>query len=139
MNPLLLGGIFDTVGKIADSLHTSDKERLDAQIEFGKLAIEDRKLDVQVQQGQIAVNMEEAKSDSLFRGGWRPATGWACVGGLVYQLMFRPIFGWVAANVGGWDMPPELDLETLMTLLFGILGLGAYRTFERVKKVEPPK
>lgn len=139
MSPLLLGGIVETVGKLADDLFTSDKERLDAQIEFGKLAIEDRKLDVQVQQGQIAVNMEEAKSDSLFRGGWRPATGWACVGGLVYQLMFRPIFGWVAANVGGWDMPPELDLETLMTLLFGILGLGAYRTFERVKKVEPLK
>ena len=131
MNPLLLGGIVETVGKLADDLFTSDKERLDAQIEFGKLALEDRKLDVQVQQGQIAVNLEEAKSESLFKGGWRPATGWACVGGLVYQLMFRPIFGWVASNVGGWSMPPSLEMETLMTLLFGILGLGAYRSYDK--------
>lgn len=135
MNQLLLGGIVETVGKLADDLFTSDKERLDAQIEFGKLALEDRKLDVQVQQGQIAINVEEAKSDSLFKSGWRPATGWACVAGLLYQLMFRPIFGWVAANVGGWDMPPELDLETLMTLLFAILGLGGYRSYEKKQGV----
>ena len=131
MNPLLLGGIVETVGKLADDLFTSDKERLDAEIEFGKLALEDRKLDVQVQQGQIEINIEEAKSGSMFRGGWRPATGWACVGGLVYQLMFRPIFGWVASNIGGWDMPPSLDLETLMALLFAILGLGGYRSYDK--------
>lgn len=135
MNPVLLGGIVETVGKIADDLFTSDKERMDAEIERGKLVIEDRKLDVQVQMGQIAVNTEEAKSESLFKGGWRPATGWACVGGLVYQLMFRPIFGWIAQNIGGWTMPPSLEMETLMTLLFGILGLGAYRTYEKKQGV----
>ena len=27
MNPLLIGGIIDTVGKVADSLFTSDEER----------------------------------------------------------------------------------------------------------------
>jgi Holin of 3TMs, for gene-transfer release len=135
MSPILLSGIVETVGKLADDLFTSDKERMDAQLELGKLALEERKLDVTVQMGQIAVNTEEAKSDSLFKSGWRPATGWACVGGLVYQLMFRPIFGWVAQNIGGWPLPPSLEMETLMTLLFGILGLGAYRTYEKKQGV----
>lgn len=135
MNPILLGGIVETVGKLVDDLFTSDKERMDAQLELGKLALEERKLDVTVQMGQIAVNTEEAKSDSLFKSGWRPATGWACVGGLVYQLMFRPIFGWVAQNFLGWPLPPSLEMETLMTLLFGILGLGAYRTYEKKQGV----
>jgi hypothetical protein len=135
MNPLLLGGIFETVGNLLDDLHTSDKEKLDAQLELGKLSLENKKLDQAIQLGQIEVNKEEAKSLSWFTSGWRPAVGWACVGGLVYQLMFRPIFGWVAQNIGGWTMPPSLEIETLMTLLFGMLGLGAYRTAEKVKGV----
>ena len=33
MNPLLIGGIIDTVGKVADSLFTSDEERARLQTE----------------------------------------------------------------------------------------------------------
>lgn len=84
--------------------------------------------------GQTDINIEEAKSDSLFKSGWRPAAGWACVSGLFYQILFRPLLSWVSLNIG-WQIPPSLEIDTLMTLLFGMLGLGAYRSYEKKNKV----
>jgi len=39
-------------------------------------------------------------------------------------------------NLFGWTLPPQLEMDTLMTVLFGMLGLGAYRTVEKVKGAE---
>ena len=77
--------------------------------------------------GQIPVNLEEAKSDSLFKSGWRPAVGWVCVVGLFYQFLIYPI------AVAFEPKITSLDLGTLLTLLFGILGLGALRTQEKLQ------
>lgn len=85
--------------------------------------------------GQMEVNKVEAADSNIFKSGWRPFVGWVCGGGLAYQLMVRPILGWCAENLWGWNSPPALDMETLLTLLFGMLGLGAYRSYEKVKKV----
>lgn len=81
--------------------------------------------------GQIELNKGEQASPSLFISGWRPAVGWVCLGGLTYQVMVRPI-GQSVANI--WFphyAAVSLEVETLMTLLFGMLGLGGYRTFEK--------
>lgn len=83
--------------------------------------------------GQTDINLEEAKSESLFKSGWRPYIGWVCGGGFTYQLIFRPMVAWITQNLWGWTPPPSLEIETLTTLTFGLLGLGAYRTFEKVK------
>jgi Holin of 3TMs, for gene-transfer release len=85
---------------------------------------------------QIQTNIEEAKTGNFFIAGWRPAVGWIAVAGICYQVVFRPVIGWLMENTAGWSMPPTLELETLMTLLFGILGLGAYRTAEKIKGAE---
>lgn len=83
--------------------------------------------------GQVQINVEEAKSDSLFKSGWRPYIGWVCGAGFTYQLVFRPIISWLGTNVWQWQAPPSLEVETLTTLTFGLLGLGAYRTIEKIK------
>ena len=36
---------------------------------------------------QIKVNQEEAKSGSLFIGGWRPFVGWTCGIALMYHFI----------------------------------------------------
>lgn len=99
----------------------------------GELAAMDA--DVKLALGQMEINKEEAKTD-LFRGGWRPAVGWSCVAGLVYQFLAQPILPWIVAMFGGYVPPlPAIDNETLMVLLTGMLGLGGLRTFEKVKGV----
>lgn len=82
---------------------------------------------------QSEVNLEEAKSDSLFKSGWRPAAGWVCVSALGYQFLARPVFSWLAENMLAWKAMPSLETDTLMTLLFGLLGLGAYRMVEKLR------
>jgi len=81
-------------------------------------------------QGQLAVNVEEAKSSNLFVAGWRPSVGWCCSIALFYEFLARPV-----AIGMGYPAFPELPMEDLNTLLFGLLGLGALRTVEKVKGV----
>lgn len=89
--------------------------------------------DVRLALGQMEINKAEATTD-LFRGGWRPATGWLCAAGLTYQFLLQPLLPWFAALAGATVPPlPEIDNETLLILLTGMLGLGGLRTVERVK------
>lgn len=136
---LLLAPIVGLVDKVIDRVIPDPAQAAEIKLKVMQLAqngeLEAMRADVQLAMGQIDINKIEAASDSFFKSGWRPAVGWACVGGLVYQLLFRPIFTWVMDNWLGWKPMPSLELETLMTLLFGMLGLGGYRMVEKLKKV----
>ena len=131
--------IIELVGKVIDKAIPDPEAKARAQIELlklqqeGQFRAEENALTLAM--GQIAVNTEEAKSGSLFIGGWRPCIGWTCAGGLLYQFLFRNLLGWVMENLGHWTYPPALEMETLITLTFGMLGLGAYRSIEKVKGV----
>lgn len=84
---------------------------------------------------QIAVNQEEAKSTNWFVAGWRPACGWIGALALGYAAIFEPIARFIALVWFDYKGPfPALDTSITMQILFGILGLGAYRTVEKVKK-----
>ena len=125
--------------KIIDKLIPDPQAKAAAQLEAMKLAQagEFKDIDAQLQRdlAQIGVNQAEAQSPDLFRSGWRPFVGWTCGGGLFYQILLRPLLGWAAQNLWQWMPPPSLEMDTLLTLLFGLLGLGAYRTAEKIKGV----
>ena len=76
----------------------------------------------------------EASSTNWFIAGWRPAAAWTCVAGLAYQFLAFPGLVWACVNFG-WTSPPALDMGTLNTLLFGMLGLTTARTAEKIKGV----
>lgn len=139
MNPLLIGGIFNLADKVFDKLFPNPEQKAKAQLEMFKLqqegAFKELEAHLQLAQGQMEINKAEAESPDFFRGGWRPFIGWVCGLGLFYQFLLRPILTFIlmVAETKVQTLP-ALELETLMTLLFGILGLGAYRTLEKIKK-----
>ena len=126
----VLGTIFDKL--LHDPQQAAEaKLRAMEMAQRGELAVLDA--DMRLALGQLEVNKAEAGTD-MFRGGWRPATGWVCVFGLAYQFLAQPLLPWGAAVLGFAVPPlPAIDNETLMVLLTGMLGLGGLRTFERVK------
>ena len=133
MNPLDLLSIG---GKILDKVLPDQGARDAAKLalfnaqQAGELKV--LEAEAQVALGQIEVNKAEAASDSIFKGGWRPACGWVGAFGLAYQFLLQPLLAWVSPSLG-WAVPPQIELGDLMTLLAGMLGLSGFRTYERVK------
>ena len=135
MNPLALGGVVQAIGQIADDLITTDKERLDAEIELKRLGLESSRIEANLVHGQLEVNQAEATSSSVFVAGWRPGVGWVCVAALACQYIARPLVQW-GGIVSGHPLPdlPGID-DNLWQLTLGLLGLGGLRTYEKVQGV----
>ena len=83
---------------------------------------------------QIGVNKAEAQHRSIFVSGWRPFTGWVTAFALAYHFIIAPFFLFATA-IAGIEIPelPNFDMETLTTILLGMLGLGGLRSFEKFK------
>jgi len=118
-----LGGLFSGVGSLAKDL----REAITGEISPEKKAeIETKLLELEQQSAnaQTQINLADAQSGSLFRGGWRPFTGWICALGFGYQFLFYPLFAQVLKIV-------SLDASILATLLMGLLGLGGMRSYDK--------
>ena len=87
-------------------------------------------------QGQLDANRAEASSPNWFVAGARPFIMWVCGFGFAIQFVVGPIAEWVSALFSHPVMFPRMDMGTMMPLLFGMLGLGAYRTVEKVQGAE---
>jgi hypothetical protein len=128
--------LLPVVGTVIDKLFPDAGEREKAKYalfelqQAGELKVLDA--DLQLALAQIKVNETDAASTDNFRAGWRPAAGWVCSVGLAYTFLAQPMLAWLSA-AKGWPVPPQIDMDTLMGLLMGLLGLGGFRTFERVK------
>lgn len=79
---------------------------------------------------QTKINEIEAGHRTVFVAGWRPFIGWVCGVALAYNFVIRDLFIWITKTA---DAPPALQMEHLMTVLLGMLGLGGLRTFEKIK------
>ncbi len=142
MDLIGIGSIIEGVGKVADSLYTTDKERLEMALEERRLDLAEKRIDQETDLAQVEVNMVEAANPSVFVSGWRPAVGWVGVLGLAYQFLGYTLMQWYWAFGQSMDIipytlaaPPDLDVEQLMTLLAGLLGFGGMRSFEKFKGV----
>jgi hypothetical protein len=121
-----LGGIGTLAKDIRTAITGKDPAKL-AEIEMKLLEIENQGL-----LAQAEINKIEAASGSLFVSGWRPAAGWCCVCGLYYTFILQPLLAWCAVNYK-FAVPPTIDMNVLMQLLFGMLGLAGLRSYEKVK------
>ena len=85
--------------------------------------------------GQLKINKEEAKHESRFVSGWRPAIGWICGFAFGYHYLLYPFIQTTVAVSGG-DISgfPVFDLSQMLPVLLGMLGLGGLRSFEKFTK-----
>lgn len=142
--PLL--AILPALEKVLDRVIPDKATAALAKVELWKLEHEGEfrraEHELKLVQTQTDTNKVEAGSASFFVAGWRPAVGWVGVLGLSYQFLLQPILSW-ASTVWGVPVPPALDLGDLITIVSGMLGLGAMRTAEKFKGVaaglEKPK
>ena len=113
-----VGAVADLASNVINKIWPDKSEQERAQLAAA----------VSIVQGQLEINRVEAASPSLFVAGWRPAVGWVCASAMAFQYIVRPLL----IGLGVSPTLPGLD-DTLWQLLFGMLGLGGLRTFEKVK------
>ena len=82
---------------------------------------------------QVEINKVEAASGNIFKSGWRPCIGWVCAGALTLQFFVFPLASW-GFQTAGVIVPalPTFD-DVLWELMFGLLGMGALRSFDKIK------
>ena len=128
MNPLIvpaIGGIIETIGKVADDLITSDSER--AKADLDAYNAETARL-----VSQTKINEIEAGSSDSFTRRWRPAVGWVGVIALGYASILEPVGRFIAQVMFGYGGAfPVIDTDLTLQVLLGLLGLGAMRSFDK--------
>jgi hypothetical protein len=146
MNPLFITGIFQAGQKLLDHFFPDPAKKAEAQLELlrmhqtGELA--QLTADTELAKGQLAINLEEAKSPNVFIAGGRPFIIWVCGFAFVYNYILQPLllffvfaFG-TAEMVKQMSLLPDLEMAEMMPPLLGLLGLGYYRTREKMSGTE---
>jgi hypothetical protein len=129
---MLIDTIIGAVGSVLDKVIPDTNARAQAKEELAKAVLQD---DFQLALSQIQVNQEEAKSENLFKSGWRPSIGWACSLTFILNFVLFPIINYFLVMFGHQAVLIPFDTNTLMTVLGGLLGIGGLRTIEKIKGV----
>ena len=131
-----VGGLLGGVGQLAKDIRQAITGDLPAekQAEITQKLME---LENQAMNAQTLINLEEAKSEKLFVAGWRPFIGWVCGCSFAYASILEPFMSWVAMTYGYAGKFPVIDTTITMQVLVGILGLGAYRSYDKKQSPSP--
>lgn len=130
MDPLsALAGLADT---LINKIWPDPAARASAEAQLIKAQMDAALASVQQ---QIDINKIEAASPNVFVSGWRPSIGWICGAAFGLHFVILPVLGWLAVLFGHDPIVVPFDMDTLMTVLMGLLGLGGLRTFEKVRGV----
>lgn len=141
MNPLLLSGLFDVGKSLIARFFPDPAQAAAAQMELVKMQqsgeLAQLAAATDLAKAQIAVNQEEAKSTNWFIAGARPFVLWVCGISFAYVTLIEPMARFAAQVLYGYTGAfPVIDTTITMQVLFGILGLGAYRSMEKIKGAE---
>lgn len=134
----LLGGpltpIIELVGKVLDRVIPDPAQAAQAKLQLIQLQ---ESGELAAMTAQTDTNKVEAASNSVFVAGWRPFCGWIGGCGLAYAAIIEPTARFVATVMVGYTGDfPAIDTTVTMQILFGMLGLGAMRSYDKAKGVE---
>jgi hypothetical protein len=138
--PTLLGAFLQgpVLTKILDLIPDPNK-KAEIQVQMAQLAAseEAKQIDALVAQAQQQTDIDktEAASSDWFARDWRPFIGWVCGSAFAVNYVLGPIAIWVSGLFGKKVEVPPLDMSVMLPVLLGMLGLGAYRTVEKVQGV----
>jgi len=123
-----VGELAESVANVVDKFVETPEEKRAAEILLMKIQQEPDKW-------QAEINKIEAGHRTIFVAGWRPFIGWICGISLGMNFIAFPLMEWLSALFGGFIKRPDMDTGALMTLVISLLGLGATRTYEKIKGV----
>jgi hypothetical protein len=98
-------------------------------LEFQKQITDQISMLTQIDIAQNQTNQAEETNTNYFISGWRPAAGWVCVIALFNDTFLRQILSiWNISFI-------PMDTSLITQVLFGMLGIGTLRTYEKIKGV----
>jgi len=134
---VIADAVAGVVGKLIDRFIPDPAQKAAAEMELLRMAqageFKQIEAELQLAQMQADVNKAEAGSADPFTSRWRPSVGYVCAAGLAYAAIIEPCLRLVV-TVNGVAAPlPAVDTTLTMQLLFGLLGLGGMRSYEKSK------
>lgn len=121
---LLIGPVTELLSKVIPD--KTERERLAYEIS----TLAERQVHEQMM-AQLEVNKTEAGHMSLYVAGWRPFIGWSCGIAMAFNYIGVPVVETVSVINGTPLTIDPLDLEVMMPVLLGMLGLGGMRSYEK--------
>lgn len=121
------GKLLEVVAPIVDRLIPDPERKQQLMIELLQALA---KFDV----AQLEVNKAEALHTSIFVAGWRPFIGWVLGLGVAYSFLLAPLVGGVVSIWKPGFALPAVD-DHLWELIFAMLGMGALRSFDKMRGI----
>lgn len=133
-----LTAVLEIGSKVIDRVWADPAQAANAKLELFKAqqAGEFKELEqkFELAKAQIEVNQAEATSSSVFVAGARPFVMWVCGFAMAYVSVIEPIARFIAVVTFHYaGQFPVIDTDLTLQVLFGILGLGAFRSVEKIK------
>ena len=134
LSKILGGSLVDTVGKVIDSVHTSEEEK-------GQIKIKLQQLENEINSKQMDINLADAKSKAgglsgMLQRSWRPLIGMSCALAILWEFVLKQFIVFILAAFSVQHNPlPELDMSTLFPLVTALLGMSGLRSREKSKKL----
>lgn len=134
---MIADAVAGIVGKLLDRFIPDPAQKAAAEMELLRMAqageFKQIEAELQLAQMQADVNKVEAGSADPFTSRWRPSVGYVCAAGLAYAAIIEPCLRLAVTVYGVSSSLPAVDTTLTMQLLFGLLGLGGMRSYDKFK------
>lgn len=123
------------IGSLAKDLRSAFTGEI-SQEKKAELLLKAQELESLTDKAINDINLADAQSGSLFKGGWRPALGWICDIAIFCYYIPRFVIGTILWAKLAWHsstLPPmpEMGIADILSLIALLLGSSAMRMVEK--------